>query len=74
MSRPGELSSSLQRLKRATSKLQDQWSETKVGWNDETARQFESQYLEPILPELRLLLAASAELEDMFCQMKQELE
>lgn len=74
MDRPGELASSLQRLKRATRDLQDHWAAAKRSWRDQTARDFESQYLEPILPQLRLVLAASAELEELFRQVRQELE
>lgn len=74
MDRPGELASSLQRLKRATRDLQEQWAVTKRSWTDQTARDFEAQHLEPILPQLRLVLAASAELEELFRQVRQDLE
>lgn len=74
MDRPGELGSSLQRLKRATRDLQDQWTVAKQSWRDQTAQDFEAQYLEPIMPQLRLVMAASAELEDLFRHVRQELE
>jgi uncharacterized protein YukE len=46
------------RLRRATSKLKEQWQETLESWNDGTSRQFQDNYLEPLLPEISLTLAA----------------
>ena len=74
MTRHADLSSPLQRLKRATRELQESWTEVKQDWNDQTARDFEDQYLEPILPQLRLLLAASADFEETLRQVQRELE
>jgi uncharacterized protein YukE len=74
MSRPADLSAALQRLKRATRELQDSWSETRQEWNDQASRDFEDQYLEPIMPQLRLLLAASTEFEETLRLVRRELE
>ena len=68
MNRPGDLLGATQRLKRATRELQHQWDSTKMEWNDAATRQFETKYLEPILPTLRLFLAATSELEDIYRQ------
>jgi hypothetical protein len=74
MSRPADIASPLLRLKRATRELQERWSEAKQEWNDQTALDFEDQYLEPILPQLRLLLAASTDFEETLRQVMRELE
>lgn len=66
MSRPGELLSGMQRLKRATSDLQRQWTETRSQWNDQAAQEFEAKYLESMLPALRLVIAATSELDEAY--------
>ncbi len=66
MERPGNLLSGLQRLKRATRDLQACWEETRETWDDQAARDFQQQHLEPILPALRLVMAATSELDDIF--------
>jgi hypothetical protein len=66
MNRPGDLLSGMQRLKRATAELQRRWTETRQDWNDQTARDFEAECLEPLLPTLRLVLAATSELDEVY--------
>ncbi|HEY6565065.1 MAG TPA: hypothetical protein VIY86_11245 [Pirellulaceae bacterium] len=56
-----DLQSGIGRLQRESKKLQEQWIETKADWNDATCREFEQTYLEPLLPNLRLALAAAYE-------------
>jgi hypothetical protein len=66
MNRPGDLIDGAQRLKRATAQLQLQWSEARQAWNDQTARDFEAEYLEALLPTLRLVLSATSELDEVY--------
>jgi hypothetical protein len=66
MNRPGDLLAGIQRLKRATSELQRQWSEAREAWRDRTADEFEEQFLQPLLPTLRLVLSATSELDEVY--------
>jgi hypothetical protein len=66
MGRPGQLQDGMQRLKKATAELQRHWAETRLAWDDQSARNFEAEHLEPLLPTLRLVLSATGELDDFF--------
>jgi hypothetical protein len=66
MNRPGQLAPSIVRLQRAARALQEQWAETRNQWDDQAARDFEARHLEPILPMLRRVAAATAEIEALF--------
>jgi hypothetical protein len=67
MSRPGQLHDGVQRLKRATAELQRHWVETRQQWDDQSARTFEADHLEALMPTLRFVLSATGELDD-FCR------
>jgi hypothetical protein len=64
--RPGELHDGINRLKRATAELQRRWGETRQQWNDQTAQMFEADYLEAMMPTLRLIVSATDELNEFF--------
>lgn len=53
-----DLTTGVGRLKRATKMLREQWLLTREVWTDENARKFEEQYLQPLLPQMQLTLAA----------------
>jgi hypothetical protein len=80
MNRPGDLIGGIQRLKRATAELQRQWDVTRGQWQDQAARDFEAQYLETLMPTLRLVWSATGELEEQFrkaiqaCQDRERTE
>ncbi len=61
-----DLNSAVLQIQRATKQLQDRWFETQEAWNDPVSREFQSKYLEPILPELRLTINAAHELMEQF--------
>lgn len=71
---PGDLASTALQLQRATRALQEAWAETRLEWHDSTAADFERIYLEPLLPQLRLVLAAVAEMDELFHQATRDLE
>ncbi len=50
------------RLQRATKRVQDRWIETVEAWDDSTSRKFQERYLDPIVPQMQLTLAAIHEL------------
>ena len=72
MDRPGELNSGMQQLKRATRDFQLAWSELQKQWDDATAGEFQHRHLDPLLPTLRLVLAASTEVEELFRRVVRE--
>jgi len=66
MSSPKIVIDGPQRLKRATRDLQEAWAKTKEHWNDQTARDFEAQHLETILPTIRYVLGETNEHNELF--------
>ena len=61
-----DLTSGVSRIQRATKELRDAWVEAKTHWNDQNAIAFEKEFLEPILPHVRLILAETHELHATF--------
>jgi len=59
-----DFQTSIGQLQRQTKQLRDKWSETKVQWKDKAARDFEQKYLDPLIPNLKLTLAAVYELAE----------
>ena len=53
-----DLSSSTGRLQRSATRLKEQWAATKEHWNDATRSEFQEKHLEPIAPEITLLMAS----------------
>ncbi len=53
------------RLQRETKKLRDKWLDTKVHWNDKASAEFEQKYLQPLIPNLKLGLAAIHEFSEI---------
>ena len=52
--------------------MKDKWRETKVHWRDQAAKQFEEKYLEPLIPNLKLTLAAVHELAEIVADAEAE--
>ena len=46
------------RFQKATKRLQDRWSEISDVWDDPMSRKFRERYLDPIVPQMQLTLAA----------------
>ena len=59
-----DLTSGPGRLQKATKELHEAWMETRKHWDDQTAKEFEEKYLNPILPHIRLVLAEVNEMRD----------
>ncbi len=60
------------RLSRAVKDLREQWRETKDYWNDENSRQFERTHLEPLAPQITLMLAALNRLNEVLEQAERD--
>jgi hypothetical protein len=59
-------------LSRATKELRDQWQETKEVWNDANARNFAKRHLEPLGPQVTLMLNAINRLRDVLEKAERE--
>lgn len=60
------------RLSRATKELRDQWQESKEVWNDANARDFAKQYLEPLGPQITLMLNVINRLHEVLDKAERE--
>ena len=67
-----DLQTGINRLQRETRTLQERWTQTKESWKDQRCREFEETYLEPLLPTLKLTLAAIHELQELVQSLEQE--
>lgn len=59
-------------LTRAAKKLREQWSITCENWQDSNRTAFERHHLEPLSPQITLLLAAVHRLADVLEQAERE--
>jgi len=67
-----DLTTGVGRLKRATKMLREQWLLTREVWTDENARKFEEQYLQPLLPQMQLTLAAVNRFAEVMAKAEKE--
>ena len=67
-----DLQSGVGRLQRETKHLADRWQETKQDWDDQASRQFEEKYLAPLLPQVKLTLAAVHQLIEVMGEAEKE--
>jgi len=59
-------------LSRATKELREQWLETKEAWNDANAREFAKQHLEPLGPQVTLMISAINRLREVLEKAERE--
>jgi hypothetical protein len=67
-----DLHSGRNRLSKATKELYDQWQETKEVWKDANARDFAKQHLEPLGPQVTLMLHAINRLREVLEKAERE--
>ena len=68
-----DLQSGVGQLQRETKRLRDAWLETKQHWRDAASREFEEKYLQPLIPNIKLALAAVHELAEVVEKAEREL-
>lgn len=61
-------------LSQAVGKLNECFVEVKAHWNDSASEQFEREHLQPILPQLKLLMGAMQRYGDVVREMHRELD
>ena len=62
------------RLTRAAKDLREQWNETSDYWKDKNRDDFDAQHVQPLAPQITLLLAAVNSLSEVVERAEQELE
>jgi hypothetical protein len=61
-------------MTRAAKELREQWNATSEYWKDKNRDDFEVQYIQPLAPQITLLLAAVNSLSEVFDRAERELE
>jgi hypothetical protein len=61
-------------MTRAAKELREQWNATSEHWKDKNRDDFEVQYIQPLAPQITLLLAAVNSLSEVFDRAERELE
>ncbi|ADB17176.1 hypothetical protein Psta_2507 [Pirellula staleyi DSM 6068] len=61
-------------LSQAFGKLNECFHEVRSHWNDAAAHDFEREHLQPIAPQLKLLMNSMQRFGDVVRQMHQELD
>lgn len=69
-----DLYSSISQLQRATKQLSDKWEETKTHWDDQNRRDFEQQFLRPLLPQVTMTVAETYRLAELFAKAERDCE
>lgn len=69
-----DIFSGIGRFQRATAKLREKWTEAQSQWNDQTSRDFEKTYLQPLPGRIALTVAAIQKMADVLQQAVRELE
>jgi hypothetical protein len=57
-----DLITSATRLQKAMKRVQESWLDANEQWNDPVSHKFQEKYLDPIVPQMQLTLAAIHEL------------
>lgn len=68
-----DLVTGAKRLQKASKLLKEKWIETRGYWNDQTAQQFEEQYLQPLGERVVLTIGAVGRLAEVLQRAEQEL-
>ncbi len=61
-------------MTRAAKDLREQWNETSENWKDKNHEDFDAKYVQPLGPQVTLLLAAVNSLSEVLERAERELE
>ena len=70
--KPGDLAAGAGRLQDATKNIHLRWEQTKEVWNDARRAEFDTKYMEPLDPQVRMTLDKLRRLAQVFHQAGQE--
>ena len=68
-----DLQTGMIRISRANKSLRDQWRETSEHWNDANREEFDKQSIQPLGPQVTMLVAAIHRMHDVLEQAEREL-
>jgi hypothetical protein len=68
-----DLHTGAMRLTRSAKALREQWGETSEYWKDKNHDDFDAKHIQPLAPEVTLMLAAIHRLADVLAQAEREL-
>jgi hypothetical protein len=60
------------RIARAAKSLHLEWENAKEHWNDGNRTSFERQHLQPLAPQVTLLLAVTQQVADVLAQIERD--
>ena len=60
------------RILRAAKSLREEWRATTEHWKDSTRAAFEREHLQPLAPQVTLMLAAVQQLADVLAQVEKD--
>lgn len=69
-----DLNTGSTRLMRAAKYLKEQWAEAKEHWTDGTSQKFEKTFLEPLAPDVQLVIAAVQRLAEVLERAEKECD
>jgi hypothetical protein len=69
-----DLQSGTIRLTRAAKELREQWNATSEHWKDKNRDDFDVKHIQPLAPQITLLLAAVNSLSEVFGRAEREIE
>jgi hypothetical protein len=69
-----ELRASATRLQKSAHWLGQRWADTSQTWQDQVSREFAEEFLWPIMPQIKLSLAAIQEMADVLDKAQRECE
>ena len=62
------------RLTRAAKDLREQWNQTSDTWKDKNRDDFDAKHVQPLAPQITLLMAAVTSLSEVLERAERELE
>ena len=69
-----DLNSGVSRLQKSLRHINERWAATKEHWNDQVSREFEEEFLQPLVPRIKLTLAAVHAMAELFHDAENECE
>ncbi len=68
-----DLQTGASRLTRAAKDLREQWNATCEHWRDQNREDFDTTFIQPLTPQVSLLLAAISSLQEVLARAERDL-
>ena len=70
--RKGDLYSGAALIRTGMQQIEQTWQKSSEEWDDEVSRRFSEQYLEPLVPEVKLALGAVAHMQLLLDEIRRD--